>query len=206
MPDVLTDTEIQSLRAHLGFGNIGPHGAPYTPDGWHEIFSGIISPNLQTATETTSSTVVTAGTSTAITVADATDIVAHAQLVIDVGDDAEIVVVKNVTGLAVTARFAKAHSGTYPVALMCGLTRLRILLHAADNALSKLLGSSMTANAGIKRVEGDVEFFEPQGGKPAKLVGTRAHYESIVWEISSLVRVEPAWARARGARRTVEAY
>jgi hypothetical protein len=206
MPSVLTDAEVQSLRAHLGYGNVSTGAYPYTPDGWHEVFSDVIAPNLQTGEETTSSTTVAAGSAT-IVVASATDVVAHARLVIDVGDAMEVVVVRAVSGVNVTATFAAAHSGTYPVALMSGLARLRMLLHAADKAWLSLQSPAMASTAGIKRVEGDVEFFEPRSsGATSKMTGTRAHYESIVSEISSLVRVLPRWARDRGGVRQTEVY
>jgi hypothetical protein len=202
----LVDAEIQSLRHHLGYGNVSTGAYPYTPDGFYEVFTSVISPNLQTGAETTSSTAVAAVGTATIVVASATDIVANSRLVIDVGDDAEIVVVKSVAATSVSAKFAKTHSGTYPVALMSGVARLRMLLHAADVAWSGLQSSAMTSTAGIKRVEGDVEFFESgMSGMTAKLAGVRAHYESIADEISSLVRVPRRGARGEG-RGSVEAY
>lgn len=202
----LVDAEIQSLRFHLGYGNVSTGAYPYVSDGWHEVFESVISPNLQDGAETTSATAVTAGSTTTITVASGTDLVSNARLVIDVGDNAEIVVARNVSGVSVTAYFVNAHTGTYPVALMSGIARLRMMLHAADKAWTHLQSSGLSTGAGVKKVD-EVEFFDPRsGGKSAQLAGARAHYESIVGDISSLVRVEPRWARERSARRRLESY
>lgn len=202
----LTDAEIQSLRHHLGYGNVSTGAYPYTPDGFYELFTSVISPNLQTGAETTSATATTAGASTAIVVEASTGIVAYARLVIDVGDQAEIVTVKAVSGLNVTAYFTIAHSGTYPVAVESGVSRLRMLLHRADAAWQALTSGKMFSGAGIKQVD-EVHFFDPKsGGASAQLAGTRKAYEAVVWEISSLVRVLPRWASQRAARTVTETY
>lgn len=185
----LTDAEVESLRFHLGYGNIGIGAYPSTPDGFYELFSDVIAPNLTTGTETTSTTAVAAAGIQAVTPAAMTDIVVGARLYIDVGDDAEVVVVKSVSVTAFTARFTLTHpSSGYPVALDSGTARLRALLHTATRAWERKQSSSVTKTAGLKSVgQGEVEWFE--GGKV--LADTEAHYRAIVGEISRLVRVAP---------------
>lgn len=203
MPAVLTDSEIQSLRFHLGYGNIDIGAYPYTPDGFLEVFEQVIAPNLQTAEETTGSTAVAAASTTTVTVGDIAGIVANARLVVDVGDLAEVVVVKSVGGSAFTAYFANAHPASgYPVAVMSGLARLRLLLHSADKAWAKLQSASITSTAGLKSLgKGSIEWFE--GGRVLK--DTREHYYAVAQSIAELVRVRPVAGRAIGARR-IEAY
>ena len=126
---------------------------------------------------------------TAITLASVTGIAAYTRLVIDVGDDAEIVTVRSVSGSAVTATFAKAHTQPYPVAIESGTAVLRTLLHSADAAYDRLRSSSITKTAGLKQLgKGEIEWFE--GGYVLR--DTLAHYRSIQQQISDLVRVSIA--------------
>ncbi len=198
----LSDSEIQSLRRHLGYGNVSVGAYPYTPDGFYELFTQVIAPNLQTALETSSTTAVTAGTTQSITLGAVTGIAAYTRLVVDVGDDAEIVTVKAVSGSAVTAAFAKAHtSAGYPVAIESGTSTLRMLLHAADRAYDALVSSKVTSSAGLRSVgQGEVEWFE--GGMVLK--GVLSAYRAISNEIGYLVRVRPLWAS--GCSGQLEAY
>ncbi len=200
----LTSSEIQSLRFHLGYGNIGVNAYPYTPDGFYELFTQVVAPNLETAAVTSSTTAVTAGTTQAITVASPTDIVVNTSLVVDVGDEAEVVIVKAISGSTVTAAFTKAHSsGGYPVAIMSGEARLRMLLWDADQAWKSAQNSKITKTAGLKQLgQGEIEWF-PNG---SVLSDSLEHYKSIVMTISLLVRVEPSWAEALGRSTRLEAY
>lgn len=183
----LTASEIQSLRFHLGYGNVSQDGRPYTPDGFWEVFEQIISPNLGTGTETTGSTAIVAGSVTTITVASITDIAANARLVVDVGENAEIVAVRSISGSTLTAYFANAHTASYPVALLSGTARLRLLIHAADRAWQAAMSGKILSTAGIKQVDkGDVEWFGPG----AVRIETAHAYRDIVASISSLVRVQ----------------
>lgn len=184
----LSDSEIESLRYHLGYGNIGLGVSMYTPDGFKELFDQIIAPYLTGSTETTATTAVTAGTNVTVTPVSMTSIVPYAKLVVDVGDDVELVMVRSVTATTFTAKFAKAHpTSGYPVAVMGGHARLRLLLNQADNAWQAMQDPSVGATAGLKQVDkGDVEWF--QGFQVLK--DRLRHYQEIVGQISSLVRVD----------------
>ncbi len=195
----VSDAEIEALRFHLGYGNVGVGALPYTDDGFYSLFTQVIQPNLMGAAETTSTGAIAAGIAT-VTPASMVEIVSGARLVVDVGGDAETVVVKAVTLSTFTARFAADHVAGIPVCVESGITRLRGLLHQANTAFEKLNSPGITQTAGIKQLgQGEIEFF--QGNKV--LADTRAHYQSIVSQLATLVRVPCAGARGRGR---LEAY
>lgn len=185
----LTASELDSLRFHMGHGNINTGAYPNTAEGMYELYYNVISPQLSTNTETSSTTAVTAGTTQAITLGSVSNITVNTRLIVDVGDLAEIVTVKSISGSAVTCTFANAHpSSGYPVAVMAGLPRLRMLIHSADKAWATLQSSSVTGTAGIKQLgNGEIEWFE--GGAVYKQV--LQHYNGIVAQISRLIRVAP---------------
>ena len=198
----LSTTELDALRFHLGYGNITIGAEPYTPDTFHEVFAGVVSPHLSVGDETTSSTAVIAGAITVVTPAAMTGIAANVQLVVDVGADAEIVTVQAVTGSTFTARFAKAHASTgYPVATMSGLARLRMLIGFADAAWQSMTSSDVGSVAGLKSVDkGDVVWFEGYRVLRDRL----GHYQAIIGSIASLIRVQPEQGDRRVTR--LEAY
>ncbi len=195
----VTDAEIESLRFHLGYGNLGDQSL-YTPDGFREVFYQEIQPNLTGDTETTATTSATASATGTIAVGSMTGIVTHARLVVDVGDATEIVVVRAVGVSSFTAAFALDHAQPYPVAVMGGQARLRLLLHRADALWQAKQSSDISDVAGIKRIEGDVEWFP--GGNT--LDDREKAYEKVVGELMWLCQVKPR----RGDCRTgqLEAY
>lgn len=197
----LTASEIESLRLHLGYGNLSVAGVPYTSDGFQSWFSGVIADTLTTATETTSSTACVAGDITVVTVASIGDIVGFSELLVDTGEDAEIVVVKAVAGSTFTARFTKAHATSgYPVMLMCGKARLRMLLNDANLLWRKLTGKDITQTSGIKQLgNGEIEWFE--GG--AVLRGVSMQYCAVQAQLASLCHMAP---KGRGGSTRLEAY
>ncbi len=195
----VSDAEIESLRFHLGYGNVGIGAQPYTDDGFYSLFTQVIQPNLMGGPETTANAAIAAGIAT-VTPVSMVGIVASARLVVDVGTDTETVVVKAVSGSTFTARFAADHVAGVPVCVESGITRLRGLLHQANTAFEKLNSPGITQTAGIKQLgQGEIEFF--QGNKV--LADTRTHYRSIVEQLSMLVRVKCANG---GRGRRLEAY
>lgn len=183
----LSAAEIDSLRFHLGYGNISVGAEPYTPDTFYEVFSSIVSPYLSSDTETSATTAVTAGDIAVVTPVSMTGIAAYTQLVVNVAEQAEVVTVKATTATTFTAYFSKSHAASgYPIAPLRGLGRLRLMLHQADVAWQAALSPEVGATAGLKQVDqGDVEWF--QGFQVLK--GRLDHYRSIVASISTLVRV-----------------
>lgn len=203
---MLTDEEVQAVRFHLGFGNLDGHTADlYTGDGYLALFEDVVRDSLQGGAETTATTTVAAGATVPVTVGDITDIAARTQLVVDVGDDAEVVVVRSISGSTFTAKFTNAHTQPYPVAVMSGEARLRMLLWTADVAWIKCQDSGITDASGLKSLDNGGIVWK-DGADATVLAETLNHYRAIVWQISSLVRVRPAWANQAAARSTLEAY
>lgn len=203
----LTAQEIEHLRFHLGYGNLAVGAYPWTPDGFFEIFTNVIGPYLTTAAETTAPTPINCSAGPAIVVvtpASMTGIALNVRLVVDVGDEAEVVVVKAATATTFTARFTLSHSSAgYPVAVESGVARLRMLLHRADRVHEAMLGSQVGAVAGIQSVDkGEVVWFGPT----SVLKATFDQYAAIVGQISRLVRVQPADLGAGGGHGRLEAY
>lgn len=200
----ISDPEKESLRFHLGYGNLDFGAYPYTPDGFKELFEQVIQPNITGGAETSATTAIAAGSTVVVTPLAMTSIVANARLVVDVGDDAEIVAVRSVTLTTFSAKFTKAHpvSG-YQIALLSGQARLRLLLNQADAAWQAANSMAVGAVAGLKSVDkGDVVWFEGFQVLKDRLT----QYKSIVMSLSSLVRVLPRWADECGGSARLEAY
>lgn len=191
----LTTIEVESVRFHLGYGNIGLDASPYTPDGYYTLLQDVLIPNLSTGAQTTTSTTVPGAAVTTVTPAAMTDIVVNARLVVDVGPSVEIVTVRSVTLTTFSAYFARSHSGSYPIALLSGESRLRMLLNQADAAWQALQDESIGSTAGLKQVDkGDVEWFPGFQVLQDRL----AHYKAIVAQIASLLRVDAVGTAAYG--------
>ena len=202
----LTDGEVESLRFFLGWGNLNVRAYPYTRDGWWEALYGVVQQNLTDGAETTASVAISAAGIVTVTPASMTDIVTHARLVIDVGDDEETVTVRSVTATTFSARFAKAHAANYAIAVESGVTRCRQLLTKAYAVLSVLVGSKITSSAGLKMVgQGEVEWFGPS----AVLTATGSQLDAIRRQLSALVRIplrEEYEGTASGPVRQMETY
>jgi len=183
---MITDTEVESIRFHLGYGNIGLDASPYAEAGYLVLIRDILIPNLSTAAQTSTSSSVPANATSSVTPASMTEIVANARIVVDVGPDAEIVTVRSVTATTFSAFFTRAHAGSYPLALLSGESRLRWLLGQADTAWQAMQEPSVGATSGLKQVDkGDVEWFEGFQVLSDRL----AHYRAIVAQIGSLIGV-----------------
>ncbi len=206
MTMVLTAAEVEAIRFHLGYGNIAVGAYPHTPDGYFEAFTNVVAEYLSTGAETTATTAIAAGSTTTVTPVSMTGIAVNVRLIVDVADEADIVVVKSVTATTFTAKFALAHPASgYPIAVESGVSRARYLIHRANKALEKLTGGSITTSAGLKSVGRGAVVWQ-EGG--AVFSQTQQHYRGIVEQLSSLVRVLPRWANdGDGGRVTqLEAY
>ena len=183
----LTAGEVEALRRHLQYGNIGVGAYPNTPDGFYEVFYDVISPYLSTGTETSATTAITANTTTTVTPASMTGIAVYGRLVVDADEAAEVVTVKAVTATTFVAAFKKAHAASgYPIATDSGVARLRLLLNDADKAFATMTGSTITGSAGLKSVgRGAVEWF----GAGAVLSAVQQQYRAILDQIAGLVQV-----------------
>jgi hypothetical protein len=212
---VLTREETESVRFHLGYGNLQVGAYPWTPDGFFELFTNVLAVYLSDGLVTSSTTSISVASGPAVvvvtpaamsgTLGDGTtsSITAGQRLIVDCDDDAEIVVVKAVTATTFSARFAKTHtSDGYPVAVESGTARLRYLLHRADRVHEQAMGSMISAVAGIQSVDkGEVVYF----GRSGILKATFDQYAAIVAEMASLLRVPPVQIGGGGGAR-MEAY
>ncbi len=183
----LTTGEVEALRLHLQYGNIGVGAYPNTTDGFYEVFYDVISPYLSTGTETSATTAITANTTATVTPASMTGIAVYGRIVVDADEAAEVVTVKAVTASTFVAAFKKAHAASgYPIATDSGVARLRLLLNDADKAFATMTGSTITSSAGLKSVgRGAVEWF----GAGAVLTAVQQQYRAILDQIASLVQV-----------------
>lgn len=202
----LTESEVESLRFFLGWGNLNVRAYPYTRDGWWEALYGVVRENLTEGAETTSSVAIAAPGIVTVTPASMTDIVTHARLVIDVGEDEETITVRSTTPTTFSARFALAHAADYSIAVESGVTRCRQLLTKAYSVLSVLVGTKITSSAGLKMVgQGEVEWFGPT----AVLTSTGSQLDAIRRQLSSLVRIplrEEYEGTTSGPVRMLETY
>jgi hypothetical protein len=203
----LTDAEIEDLRYHLGYGNIGVGAYPHTGDGFYEVFFNVVQPYLQEGDSTSSLTAVTASTITQVIPLSMTGIVASAQLVVDVGDDAEIVWVKSVLPSSFFARFAKAHSGDgYPIMVNSGAARCRYMLNEANKAWAYIQSEELSKIGNLKGIgRKEVEWWSPEQAGGSAVDRAIEHYRRIVDRLSQLVRIPPAWGASSGSTR-LEAY
>lgn len=200
----LTNVEQDALRFHLGYGNLSVGSEAYARSGFVELFSQVASVYLTVGDETSSTTAVTAGAIAVVMPLAMTGIVASCQLVVDVGDDAEVVMVQAVTPTTFTARFARAHAATgYPIATYRGLARVRWLLWQAEKAHQAMQSQDLVgAAAGVEKAD-EVTFF--QGGWVLK--DRLSHYKVIVTMLANVVQIPPAWeARGGGGDTRLEAY
>ena len=184
--------EIEALRFHLGKGQLGPLSVVYAGNNYYEFFQGVIKDNLSDYASTTATATITSATTVEVTPVSMTDIVPYARLYVDVGDSLDVVQVKAVGASTFTASFAKAHTGTFPIQLECGVARLRQLLWSADKAFQAMQASTVTETAGIKQLgQGEIEWFDGT----AVLEGKARHYQTIVEELAKLVMIDTGSSR-----------
>ena len=204
----LTPDEIESLRFHLGFGNLQVGAYPWTPDGFFELFQNVIAVYLTTAAETSATTPIVASNLApavvTITPVSMTDITANQRLIVDNDDDAEIVAVKSVTSTTFTAKFRFSHDGSgYPIAIETGTSRLRYLMHRADRVHEAMFGPLVTAVAGLQSADkGEVVWI----GRSSVLKAQYDQYRAIIGQISTLIRVESLSANGGGRVTRMESY
>ena len=163
----LDRVKFEAMDNVLGFGAV-----PYA--SIRNVY-GIIQSNVQSSSvdPTTSSTAVTAAGAVTLTLADATGITAGVRVVLDVDDAREVVTVRNVAGSVISVVCAKPHAGTYPVEIESALTIVRGLL--ADLETLSQRERTLYTSAGVKSVDGEVEFFGPseRGGALGAIMSAR---------------------------------
>jgi hypothetical protein len=182
---MISDSECQALKFHLGFGSIGADAEPYVD--FVALFEQVIAPSLTTAPETSSASAIVPGVAL-VTPVRMTSIVPYARLIVDVGDDSETVVVQSTTATTYSARYQRAHPAGTPIAVDSGTARLRYLLHRADQAWAGLQDPSVGATAGLGSVDKNDVVWQPHG---AVIRDRLLLYRAIQAQLGSLVRVTP---------------
>ena len=206
----LLDSEVQRIRAELGYNTMGVQAEPYITTT--AIFNSVIQNYITAGVKTTSSSPVPAQavqTPTSIVVADATGIHAGDMLVVDVDARQEKATVVILSGSTVTLQLALAHSGTYPVTVEGGESIVREILRqlmtlrlgGAGGKLGAMAATMRTA--GIKKVD-DVEFFGGgSGGGIDQVTQTMRLIEYWRDELAATLGVQRLNRRSSGG---VEAY
>lgn len=162
----LLDSEVQRIRYELGYPNLDTAAEPYI--GIVAFFSQILQPYLLDGASTTSTSLVTAATSPtpqSLVLASATDFHVGDVVVIDVDSRQERATVSSLSGNTITALLSLDHGpGSFPVLVEGGesfirdiLRELRLLTTGMNGAASAM--SAFRSRVGLKKVEGEVEFF-----------------------------------------------
>lgn len=161
----LTNSELERIKYELGYPNLSSSAEPYV--GITAFFSQILQPYLLSGASTTSSTPVTAATSPTpqtLALVSATGFAVGNVVVVDVDARQERATVASVSGNNITVQLSLAHSGTFPVTVEGGesvirdiLQQLRLITEGMNGQSGSL--ATIRSRVGIKRIEGDVEFF-----------------------------------------------
>jgi len=157
----LATAEMSRIRAEL-FDNVLAGGAlPYVAVG--TIYDVIASNVESSATDpTSSSTAVNDAGPTVLTLASVTGLSVGTRVVLDVDDAREVVTVRAIVGSTISVVCTKTHAGTYPVEIESPLTIVRGLL--ADLETVDQQQRTGVANLGVKKVDGEIEFFAASEG------------------------------------------
>lgn len=160
----LLDSEIQRIRAELGYPVLSISAEPYI--GFTAVFQQVIKPYTEAGASTTSSSTVvvaTVPTPTSLVLASATGFAAGAVAIVDVDARQERATISAISGATITVQLTKAHVGTFPVTIEGGeslirdhLTQLRLLSEGMNGQAGTI--AAIRSRVGLKKVE-DVEFF-----------------------------------------------
>lgn len=166
----LDDADIVRIRAELGDNVVAALANPYI--GVRAVYD-VIQSYVQTDAEATSSaTSVTAAGPVSLTLVSVTGLAAGSRIVVDVDDQREVCTVRSVSGLTVSINARKTHSGTYPVEVENPLTIVRGYL--ADLETIAQRERVLYTSAGVKSVDGEIEFFgRSEGGALASIEDAR---------------------------------
>lgn len=178
----LLDCEIIDLKQQLGYHLLDSGSEPYIT--YEPIFKNVVAKWLYSAPITKSSTTVVIQTPAypadyTLTIVDPTGLVEHQSVYVDLGFFQEKTMIKNMVGNAITVTLSKPHSGTYPVIVEGGESKVRELLRKLTY-LDSFDGALFSAaqSAGIKKVD-EVEFQEAR---------TYLGQKSRIQEIEYLIR------------------
>lgn len=202
----LTDDELARIKSEVFDNLLGLGAIPYFDV---RTLYPVIRDNVESSdvVATTSSTAVTSTGAVTLTLASATGYAAGQRIVLDVDDARETVTIRSVSGSTVSVVCRKLHSGTYPVEVESALTLVRGLL--SDLITLEQIERGAFETAGVKSVDGEVEFFGASegGSKLAQVNATRDRLRAKLASALNLTRVMGEMkARAEAAQAGGGAY
>jgi len=198
----LTDSEVQRIRAELGFHVLSVSAEPYI--SYVSLFDQIIQPFTTSGAATTSTTLVTAATTATpatLSLGSATGFAAGVRVVVDVDDRQEVATAQSLSGSALTLLLTKAHSGTYPVTVEGGETIIREKLTAIRNVKADMLA---TYGSGALKAVDEIQFYDTGGTTQFGVLGTQlAHWRD---ELAANLGIVSAWAEKRAGAGRLSVY
>lgn len=200
----LLDSEVQRIRAELGYNLITASGAPWISTT--QAFEQIIQPYLSAGAATTSATAVTAATTAtpvALTLASATGFTVGDRVAIDVDDRQETATIQILSGSVITVMLTKAHAGgssSYPVTVEGGESIARELLKKIRDTKTQM--STVFGTGALKKVD-EIEWY----GTTATQFGILGSQLSF-WreELAAVLGIPSMWSRRRAAGATLAVY
>jgi hypothetical protein len=199
----LLDSEIQRIRAELGYNVLTVSAEPYI--GHVSLFEQIIQPYTQHGASTTSSTAVTAAyefTPVTLSLTSPTGFNIGDRVVIDIDDRQEIVTAQNLVGSNLTVLLMKAHTGTYPVTVEGGESIIREILGHIRRTKAKM--SESFGIGSLKQVD-EIQFYQAGSGQTYfGILGNELSY----WrdELASALGIRSRWGARQGAGSTCSVY
>jgi hypothetical protein len=178
----LSNAEVVRLRAELGY-NAVQVANPYLTT--YALFETIIKTYVEDGGDTTSSTAVTASSTgqpavvTLTLAAIPTGLAAGDRVIIDVDTLEEKSTVRALNGSTIDVLLMFAHTGTYRVAVDGGVAMVREKLRYIRDLSDRI--QKAARRAGLKSVDGEVEFFAPKDMNKVQGVAG-ALWEQREWE------------------------
>ena len=192
----LLDSEVQRLKAELGYNALSFGAEPYI--GTTALFEQIIKPYLLAGAVTTSATTVAASTSPSLvtlTLASATGFDALARVVVDVDDSQEIATVRAISGASISVFLSFAHAGTYPVTVEGGESMVREYLGHCRRVRSLMATSRGT---GAPKTVDEIALYQSGGANRTQVATLAGELEYWRDELAKLLGVRRLNAASRG--------
>lgn len=203
----LLDSEIQRVRAELGFSVTTVSAEPYI--GFVSLFTQIIQQNLSRGAITSSSSAVIAAippapTPTTIVLTDPTGFSVGDRVYVDVDDLQESGTVRSLSGSTLGVILKLSHTGTYPVTVDGGEGIVREILRNIKIVKDKL---RTTFGFGALKAVDEVEFWSTNnrtqfGNLGDQLMFWRAELSQVLSNGQGL----NMWAQASAASRALSVY
>lgn len=189
-----SETELYRIKAELGYNTLTNGAVPYITI--NSLFDAVVNVYQVSEIATVSSSVVSSSRSPAsasLTLTSATGFQAGQRVVIDVDSLTEKATIRSLTGSAISVLLAKAHSGTYPVAVEGPVTLARECLAEIDRIHDNMTRSRGTGS--LKSAD-EISFYEGRGKTLfGNLLSELSYYRN---RLASILGVENAWNHKGG--------